>query len=540
MKTDKPRNELDAWKLLEAHREETAGLGLRGLFERDPERGRRMSVEAAGLYVDYSKNLLTDRTLGLLVELAEQAGVRERAEAMFTGERINETENRSVLHTALRAPRGTSVEVDGSDVVEAVHAVLDKMSAFAERVRDGSWKGHGGKPILNVVNLGIGGSDLGPYMAFEALRHYADPNLCVRFVSNVDATDFVEKTRGLNPAETLFIVCSKTFTTLETLTNANTARAWCVEALGEAAVARHFVAVSTNAEEVSRFGIDVENMFGFWDWVGGRYSLDSAVGLALMIAIGPERFHELLGGMHAMDAHFRTAPLDRNAPVLLALVGVWHASFLGISSHALLPYDQYLERFPAFVQQLDMESNGKRVDLGGRAVCYPTGPVIWGQPGTNGQHAFFQLLHQGTERVSADFMGSCQSLNPIGDHHDQLVANMLAQAEALAFGKTESEVTAEGVAEELVPHKVFPGDRPSTVILAERLTPSVLGALVALYEHKVFVQGVVWGVNSFDQWGVELGKALARTIAAEITGGAQPGHDSSTAELLRRYRASRA
>jgi len=512
---------------------------LRRLFARDPHRVERFSAEAAGWYLDASKNLATEETLRRLVALAEAAGLRERIEAMFRGERINTTEERAVLHVALRAPRGERILVDGQDVVPEVHAVLERMAELARAVREGRFTGHTGRPVRNVVNIGIGGSDLGPAMATEALGAYAHPDLRMRFVSNVDPTDFVEAVRGLDPAETLFVVVSKTFTTQETLANARAARRWCLDALGdEAAVARHFVAVSTNAEAVAGFGIDTENMFGFWDWVGGRYSFDSAVGLALMLAIGPERFDEMLRGFRAMDEHFRTAPFERNLPVLLGLLGVWYGELWGAQTHAVLPYDRYLRRFPAYLQQLDMESNGKRVDLDGRPVPWRTGSVVWGEPGTNGQHAFFQLLHQGTVLVPCDFIGFARSHNPVADQHDLLIANLFAQTEALAFGKTPAEVRAEGVAEELVPHRSFPGNRPSNTLLAEELTPATLGALVALYEHKVFTQGAIWRVNSFDQWGVELGKVLARRIAPELTAAAEPAldHDASTNTLIRRYR----
>jgi glucose-6-phosphate isomerase len=515
---------------------------LRTLFAEDPKRGERLSCEAAGLHLDYSKNRVTDETLRLLLELAESASLRARREAMFRGDKINASEGRAVLHVALRAPRGESIVVDGVDVVPGVHAVLDRMAAFSERVRSGAWKGHTGRPIRNVVSIGIGGSDLGPAMAYEALRHYSDRRLRVGFVSNVDGTDFAETTRELDPAETLFVVCSKTFTTLETLTNARTARAWLVGALGdEAAVARHFVAVSTNAAEVAKFGIDLGNMFEFWDWVGGRYSYDSAIGLALMIAIGPERFREMLAGFRAMDEHFRSAPFERNLPVLLGLLGVWYTDFFGAETHAVLPYDQYLRRLPAYLQQLDMESNGKSVGLDGLAVAWQTGPVLWGQAGTNGQHAFYQLLHQGTRLVPCDFIGFRRSLNPLGRHHELLLANLIAQTEALAFGRTAEEVAAEGVPPHQVPHRTCPGNRPTNTLLAEALTPATLGALVALYEHKVFVQGSIWGIDSFDQWGVELGKVLAQRIADELAGEAEPAlaHDSSTNALIRRVRRPR-
>jgi glucose-6-phosphate isomerase len=540
--TSAPLRSLPAWQALEAHRAEMASTTLRELFARDPDRAARMTVEAAGWTLDASKHLADERTLALLTALAEARGLRDRIEAMFRGERINTTEDRPVLHVALRAPRNARILVDGADVVPGVHAVLDRMADFAERVRAGAWRGHSGRPIRAVVNLGIGGSDLGPAMCTEALRHYAAPELAFRFVSNVDGTDFAEATRGLDPAETLFIVCSKTFTTLETLTNARSARAWLLAALrDEAAVARHFVAVSTNAAEVAKFGIDTANMFGFWDWVGGRYSVGSAVGLSLMLAIGPDRFREFLAGFRAMDEHFRAAPLERNLPAVMGLLGVWYRDFLGAASHAVLPYDQYLRRFPAYLQQLDMESNGKRVDREGRALDVATGPVVWGEPGTNGQHAFFQLLHQGTELVPCDFIAFCRSLNPLGDHHDLLTANCFAQSEALAFGKTAEEVAAEGVAPTLVPHRSFPGNRPSSTLLADRLTPAALGALIALYEHKVFVQGAIWDVNSFDQWGVELGKVLATRIARELASGEEPAlaHDASTNALIRRYRSAR-
>ncbi len=534
-----PLTQCPAWRALLAHRREIEELHLRELFAADPGRAERLSLDAVGLHLDYAKNLVTDETLRLLLELAESVGLRARIDAMFRGERINVTENRAVLHVALRAPRDVSILVDGEDVVPEVHAVLDRMAVFTDRVRSGDWKGHTGRRIRNVVNLGIGGSDLGPAMACAALAHYTDRNLSFRFVSNIDGTDFAEATRDLDPAETLFVICSKTFTTLETLTNARTARQWCLAALrDEAAVARHFVAVSTNAQQVAGFGIDTASMFGFWDWVGGRYSMDSAVGLSLMLAIGPERFREMLAGFRAMDEHFRTAPFARNMPVILGLLGVWYGDFLGADSHAVLPYDQHLQRFPAYLQQLDMESNGKGVDLDGRPVDYPTGPIVWGEPGTNGQHAFFQLIHQGTKLIPCDFIGFCHSLNPLGEHHDLLMANFFAQTEALAFGKTAEEVAAERVPESLVPHRSFPGNRPTNTILAEILTPETLGKLVALYEHRVFVQGSVWNLNSFDQWGVELGKALAQRIAAELVSEAEPqlAHDGSTNALIRRYR----
>jgi glucose-6-phosphate isomerase len=534
-----PPPQRPAWQALQRHAGQVRPLHLRTLFAEDPGRGERLAAEAAGIYLDYSKNRLTDETLRLLLHLAEESGLRARIDAMFHGEAINVTERRAVLHVALRLPRDRSLVVDGQDVVPQVHAVLDRMAAFAGRVRSGAWTGFTGRPIRAIVNIGIGGSDLGPVMAYEALRHYSDRRLTCRFVSNIDATDFVEATRDLDPAETLFIVASKTFTTLETLTNARTARAWCLAALGdERAVARHFVAVSTNAAAVAAFGIDPANMFEFWDWVGGRYSFTSAIGLSLMIAIGPERFREMLAGFHAMDEHFRTAPFARNLPVLLGLIGIWYNNFFGAETIAILPYDHYLGRLPAYLQQLDMESNGKSVDLAGRRVDYQTGPIVWGQPGTNGQHAFYQLIHQGTKLIPCDFIGFCQSLNPTGDHHDLLMANLFAQTEALAFGKTADELRAEGVPEALVPHRAFEGNRPTNTLLAERLTPATLGALVALYEHKVFVQGTIWQINSFDQWGVELGKVLAQRIAPELAATGEPalGHDSSTNALIRRYR----
>jgi glucose-6-phosphate isomerase len=528
-----------AWKALVAHREALVGMDLRRLFAADPRRGERLACEAAGIYLDYSKHLATDETLRLLLALAEESGLRARIEALFRGEKLNATEGRPVLHVALRAPRDAVVEVEGRNVVPEVHAVLDRVLDCAERVRSGAWTGHTGRRIRNVVNLGIGGSDLGPAMACEALRHYCDRRLRMAFVSNVDGTDFAEAVRELDPGETLFIVCSKTFTTQETLANADAARQWLLAALRDpAAVARHFVAVSTNQRAVGAFGIEPANRFEMWDWVGGRYSFDSAIGLSIAIAIGPERFRELLRGLRAMDEHFRTAPFERNLPVILGLLGIWYGDFWGAETHAVLPYDQYLARLPAYLQQLDMESNGKRVDLEGHPVDYQTGPIVWGQPGTNGQHAFFQLLHQGTKLVPCDFIGFCRSLNPLGDHHDQLLANLFAQAQALAFGKTEAEVRAEGVPESLAPHRTFPGNRPSSTLLMERLTPETLGSLVALYEHKVFVQGTIWNVNSFDQWGVELGKALAKRILPELVAAEEPvlAHDSSTNALIRRYR----
>jgi len=530
------------WQALQAHVAALRSLHLRDLFAQDPERGTRLAAEAAGLYFDYSKHRITDETLALLIALARACDLERRIEAMFSGQKINTTEGRAVLHVALRAPRDATIVVDGANVVPEVHAVLDRMAVFADQVRAGAWKGYTGRPIRAVVNIGIGGSDLGPVMAYEALRHYSDRALTLRFVSNVDATDFVEATRDLDPETTLFIVASKTFTTLETMTNARTARQWLLAALGdEAAVARHFVAVSTNAAEVQKFGIDTANMFGFWDWVGGRYSMTSAIGLSTMIALGPQNFRALLDGFHAMDQHFRTAPLEHNLPVIHGLLDVWYTNFFGAETHAVLPYDQYLRRLPAYLQQLTMESNGKSVRLDGVAVDYQTGAIYWGEPGTNGQHSFYQLLHQGTKLVPADFIGFCHSLNPVGNHHDQLMANMFAQGEALAFGKPAEQLVAEGVAPELVPHRTFAGNRPSSTILAERLTPAVLGALVALYEHSVYVQGVVWGINPFDQWGVELGKVLAGRIIPELASPEAPAlaHDSSTSALIRRYRAAR-
>ncbi|MCU1463254.1 MAG: glucose-6-phosphate isomerase [Acidimicrobiales bacterium] len=527
------------WQALAAHQRDIADTHLRDLFASDPDRGSRLSVAAGDLLLDWSKNRVTDETLRLLVALAERAGLRQRTEAMFRGERINVTEDRPVLHVALRAPETESIVVDGEDVVPAVHAVLRKMADFSARVRSGAWTGHTGRRITNVVNIGIGGSDLGPAMAYEALRDFSERSMTFRFVSNVDGTDIWEATRDLDPAETLFIVCSKTFTTLETITNAETARGWLLDALGDdAAVARHFVAVSTNAGKVAEFGIDTANMFEFWDWVGGRYSMDSAIGLSLMVAIGPTRFREMLAGFRLMDEHFRTAPLERNLPVLLGLIGLWYDDFFGAETVAVLPYAQYLAKFPAYLQQLDMESNGKSVDLDGRPVPVQTGPIVWGQPGTNGQHAFYQLIHQGTKLIPCDFIGFAAPFHDVGRHHDLLMANLFAQTEALAFGKTADEVAAEGVAPELVPHRTFPGNRPSNTILARSLTPSVLGQLVALYEHKVFTQGTIWGINSFDQWGVELGKVLANRIIPELeaTGDVALDHDSSTNALIRRYR----
>jgi len=535
--TDRPE-----WRALETHASDMRSVHLRTLFKEDPSRADRFTVEAAGLYVDYSKHRITAETLARLVALAEAARLRERIDAMMRGDRINVTENRPVLHIALRAPRTASILVDGHNVVTDVHAVLDRMSAFADRVRSGEWTGFTGKRIRAVVNIGIGGSDLGPAMACEALRYYTDRTITFRFVSNVDGADFIEKTADLDPAETLFIVASKTFTTIETMTNARTARAWLLKTLGdEAAVAKHFVAVSTNAAEVQKFGIDTANMFGFWDWVGGRYSMESAIGLSTMIAIGPPRFAEMLAGSHEMDEHFRSAPFDRNLPAILGLVGLWYADFFGAQTVAVLPYSQYLARFPAYLQQLTMESNGKHVTMDGARVTYDTGAVYWGEPGTNGQHSFYQLIHQGTRLIPCDFIGFTQPLDPLGDHHDLLMANMFAQTEALAFGKTAAEVKQEGVPERLVPHKEFDGNRPTTTILADRLTPRVLGALIALYEHAVFTQGVIWNVDSFDQWGVELGKVLATRIVPELTAKdeAPLEHDASTNALIRRYRAAR-
>jgi glucose-6-phosphate isomerase len=535
--------ERESYSALERHHAETGATHLRELFEADPGRGERLVAEAAGLYLDYSKNRITDETIGLLAALADESRLAERREAMFRGEHINVTEDRPVLHVALRMPRDRSLIVDGEDVVRQVHEVLDRMGAFADRVRSGEWRGHTGEPIRNVVNIGIGGSDLGPVMAYEALRHYSTRELTFRFVSNVDGTDFAEATIDLDPAQTLFIVSSKTFTTLETMTNARTAREWSLSGLGDdpAAVAKHFVAVSTNAEGVAEFGIDTDNMFGFWDWVGGRYSMDSAIGLSTMLAIGPERFGEMLGGFHAIDEHFREAPTESNLPALLGLLGVWYRDFFDAQTVAVLPYDQYLKRFPAYLQQLTMESNGKQVTLDGARVDYETGAVYWGEPGTNGQHSFYQLIHQGTKLIPCDLIGFEETLNPLGDHHDLLISNVFAQAEALAFGKAADEVRAEGVPDELVPHKTFEGNRPTNVILARRLTPQTLGSLVALYEHSVLVQGTVWGVNSFDQWGVELGKVLAKRIIPELQAAEEPEleHDSSTNALIRRYRATR-
>jgi glucose-6-phosphate isomerase len=535
-----PLTERRAWKALSKHHDKIRKQHLRKLFTNDPTRGERMTAEDVGIFLDYSKNRVTDKTIKLLIELAEESGLRSRIDAMFRGDKINITENRAVLHVALRAPEDTSIFVDGENVVPLVHAVLDRMAEFSNRVRSGQWTGHTGRRIRNVVNIGIGGSDLGPLMAFEALKHYSDRAMSFRFVSNIDGTDFAEAVRDLEPAETLFIVSSKTFTTLETMTNAHTARAWSLRGLAgdEKSVARHFVAVSTNATEVARFGIDTANMFEFWDWVGGRYSMDSAIGLSTMLAIGPDHFRSLLDGFHQMDEHFRTAPFDRNLPVLLGLLGVWYSDFFGAQTVAVLPYEQYLKRFPAYLQQLTMESNGKHVTLDGAQVGYSTGPIYWGEPGTNGQHSFYQLIHQGTGLIPCDLIAFAKPLNPVGRHHDLLLANVFAQSEALAFGKTRQEVEAEGTPDWLVPHRVFEGNRPSNTILADRLTPESLGKLVALYEHSVFTQGTIWQINSFDQWGVELGKVLAQRIVPELESKADPtlSHDSSTNQLIGRYR----
>jgi glucose-6-phosphate isomerase len=529
-----------AWQALASHYKKASQLHLRQLFAEDPKRGERLTIDAAGLYLDYSKNRITDETLKLLFQLAEESGLRARIDAMFAGEKINITENRAVLHVALRAPKNASIMVDGQNVVPEVHAVLDKMSDFSDRVRDGAWKGHTGKRIRNVINIGIGGSDLGPVMAYEALRHYSDRNMTFRFVSNVDGTDFAEAVHDLDPAETLFIISSKTFTTLETMTNAHTARDWSVAGLGkdETSVAKHFVAVSTNAKEVSKFGIDTANMFGFWDWVGGRYSMDSAIGLSTMLAIGPQNFRAMLAGFHEMDEHFRTAPFDRNLPVLIGLLAVWYNDFFGAQTVAVLPYEQYLKRFPAYLQQLTMESNGKHVTLEGKPVAHDTGAIYWGEPGTNGQHSFYQLIHQGTRLIPCDFIAFAKALNPVGRHHDLLLANVFAQTEALAFGKTPEQVKEEGTPDWLVPHRVFEGNRPTNTILADRLDPATLGKLVALYEHSVFTQGTIWNIDSFDQWGVELGKVLAQRIIPELESQSEPvlHHDSSTNTLIERYR----
>ena len=541
--TPLPLRERPAWKALVAHRDRIQDRHLRELFAADPGRGERLTLEAAGVFLDYSKHRVTDETLRLLVQLADESGLRERIDAMFRGDRINVTEDRAVLHVALRAPRGASIRVDGEDVVPHVHAVLDRMAAFCDRVRSGAWLGHTGRRIRNVVNVGIGGSDLGPVMAYEALRHYADRSLTFRFVSNVDGTDFAEATWDLDPAETLFVIASKTFTTQETMTNAHSARDWSLAGLsGDArAVARHFVAVSTNATRVAEFGIDTANMFGFWDWVGGRYSMTSAIGLSTMLAVGPENFRAMLGGFHEMDEHFRTAPLERNLPVLKGLLSLWYNDFFGAQTVAVLPYEQYLERFPAYLQQLTMESNGKHVGIDGRPVEVDTGAIYWGEPGTNGQHSFYQLIHQGTRLVPADLIAFAHSLNPVGRHHDMLVANVLAQAEALAFGKTADEVKAEGTPDWRVPHRVFEGNRPTSTLLLDRLTPAALGRLVALYEHEVFTQSAIWGIDAFDQWGVELGKVLAQRILDELESPAEPAplHDGSTNALIRRYRGMR-
>jgi glucose-6-phosphate isomerase len=537
-----PLKQLPAWQALETHAAELKSTHLRDLFAADAKRGEKLNAEACGIYLDYSKHRITEKTLQLFAELAEQAKLEDRKAAMFRGDKINLTENRAVLHVALRAPKGEAILVDGQDVVPEVHAVLEKMAAFAEKIRSGQWLGYTEKPIKNVVNIGIGGSDLGPVMAYEALRHYSDRELIFRFVSNVDGTDFAEATRDLDQEETLFIISSKTFTTLETMTNAHTARTWTLAKLEHpAAIARHFVAVSTNAAEVSKFGIDTANMFGFWDWVGGRYSMDSAIGLSTMIAIGPENYRAMLGGFHEMDEHFRTAPLEKNLPTLMGLLAVWYNDFFDAQTVAVLPYDQYLKRFPAYLQQLTMESNGKHVTLDGAHVDYQTGAIYWGEPGTNGQHSFYQLIHQGTKLIPCDFIGFSRSLNPLGRHHDLLMSNVFAQAEALAFGKTAEQVKAEGTADWLVPHRVFEGNRPSSVLLAEKMTPAMLGKLVALYEHSVFVQGAIWQIDSFDQWGVELGKVLAVRIIPELESTNEPElkHDSSTNTLIRRYREAR-
>jgi glucose-6-phosphate isomerase len=538
--TIKPLTQRPAWKALAAHHKQIQKLPLRKLFADDAKRGQRFIAEADGLFLDFSKNCINDKTLKLLLQLADESGLRGKMDAMFSGAKINVTENRAVLHVALRAPKGETILVDGKNVVPEVHAVLERMTEFSQRIRSGEWKGHTGKRIKNIINVGIGGSDLGPVMAYEALKHYSDRSLTFRFVSNVDGIDFVEATHDLDPAETLFIISSKTFTTLETMTNAQSARDWLLAGLGgdAKAVAKHFVAVSTNAEKVSAFGIDTANMFGFWDWVGGRYSMDSAIGLSTMLAIGPENFLTMLAGFHAMDEHFRTAPFEKNLPVLMGLLAVWNNDFLGAQTVAVLPYEQYLKRFPAYLQQLTMESNGKHVTLDGKKVNYQTGPVYWGEPGTNGQHSFYQLIHQGTRLIPCDFIAFGHSLTPLGRHHDILLANVFAQAEALAFGKTAAEVKAEGTPDWLVPHRVFEGNRPSNVILADRLTPEILGQLVALYEHSVFTQGAIWNIDSFDQWGVELGKVLAQRIVPELESKTAPKlkHDSSTNNLIRRYR----
>jgi glucose-6-phosphate isomerase len=535
-----PLTKREAWKALQAHHEKVRGLHLRELFAEDPKRGERMTAEAVGIFLDYSKNRITEESVKLLIQLAEESGLRSQIDAMFRGDKINFTEKRAVLHVALRAPLGTSILVDGENVVPKVHAVLDEMTQFSNRVRSGEWKGHTGKRIRNVINVGIGGSDLGPVMAYEALKHYSDRAMAFRFISNVDGTDFAEAVRDLDPAETLFIISSKTFTTLETMTNAHSARTWSLAGLGgdQKAIAKHFVAVSTNAAEVAKFGIDTANMFGFWDWVGGRYSMDSAIGLSTMLAIGPDNFQAMLSGFHQMDEHFRTAPFEQNLPVLMGLISIWYNDFFGAQTVAVLPYEQYLKRFPAYLQQLTMESNGKHVTIDRTEVSYATGPIYWGEPGTNGQHSFYQLIHQGTRLIPCDFIAFGKPLNPLGHQHDMLLANVLAQSEALAFGKTPEQVKAEGTPDWLVPHRVFEGNRPSNAILATRLTPETLGKLVALYEHSVFTQGAIWQINSFDQWGVELGKVLAQRIIPELESQTEPllAHDSSTNNLIRRYR----
>jgi glucose-6-phosphate isomerase len=539
--TPSPLTQIPAWKALAAHYEKIRTEHLRDLFRNDPQRGTRFAVEAEGIYLDYSKHRITEETLKLLLQLAEDSGLKARIDAMFSGEKINVTEKRAVLHVALRAPKDEKIVVDGEDVVPGVHEVLDRMSDFADRVRSGEWTGYTGKPIRNIVNIGIGGSDLGPVMAYEALRHYSRRDMVFRFVSNIDGTDFAEATHDLDQEETLFIISSKTFTTLETMTNAHTARTWALKKLEHhAAIAKHFVAVSTNGAEVAKFGIDTANMFGFWDWVGGRYSMDSAIGLSTMLAIGPENFRKLLAGFHAIDEHFRTAPFEKNLPVLMGLLTIWYADFFGAQTVAVLPYDQYLKRFPAYLQQLTMESNGKHVTLAGDEVSYETGPIFWGEPGTNGQHSFYQLIHQGTHLIPCDFIGFSKTLNKLGEHHDLLMANIFAQTEALAFGKTAEEVKAEGTPDWLVPHRVFEGNRPSNTILVERLTPEALGKLVALYEHSVFTQGAIWQINSFDQWGVELGKVLAKRIGGELEGAGEiTTHDSSTNTLINLYKKQR-
>lgn len=541
--TVKPLVQRPAWKALAAHSKQIKKLHLRELFAKDPKRGEQLTATGGGLFLDYSKNRINEKTLKLLLQLAKESGLKGKIDAMFSGQKINITENRAVLHIALRAPKDEVIIVDGKNVVPEVHAVLDKMAAFSDRVRSGEWKGHTGKPIRNVINIGIGGSDLGPVMAYEALRHYSKREITFRFVSNVDGIDFVEAVHDLDPAETLFIVSSKTFTTLETMTNAESARDWLLKGLGgdKAAVAKHFVAVSTNAEKVSAFGINTANMFGFWDWVGGRYSMDSAIGLSTMLAIGPDNFRAMLDGFHQMDEHFRSAPFEKNLPALMGLLNIWYTDFFDAQTVAVLPYEQYLKRFPAYLQQLTMESNGKHVTLDGKSVAYDTGAIFWGEPGTNGQHSFYQLIHQGTRLIPCDFIAFAKALTPLGRHHDMLLANVFAQSEALAFGKTSKQVKAEGTADWLVPHRIFEGNRPSNTILAERLTPEILGALVALYEHSVFTQGIIWNINSFDQWGVELGKALAQRIIPELESPSEPklNHDSSTNSLIRRYRKMR-